>query len=157
MEVFKISIEQETENEILYYSKLFQTTTGINEYLNIKWNEWFLDEEEYTEKTEKTEKTLNKKEKIINTILNDLKPILSQVENDSDDIDSSDESDISDEDIDNYWEIPDKNIISVETINKILENNKINETRYAKILEYGTGNIAKHAIVVKINKIILGN
>ena len=61
----------------------------------------------------------------------------------------------TDSDDEEKWDIPDKEIISIQTLKNIADNNKINETRSAKILEYGEGNVAKYAIVVKLNKIII--
>jgi hypothetical protein len=141
IEIFKVSIEQETEHEILMYSKLFQTLEGVNSYLNIKWNEWFLEENDSLEKvslnTEEVDKSCNLSSKSS--------------------ICSSDINDTDSEDSEEKWDIPDKEIISIQTLKNIVENNKINETRSIKILEYGEGNIAKYAIVVRLNKIIVGN
>lgn len=140
IEVFNISIEQETEHEILRYNKFFQTLKGVNKYLNIKWREWFLDEETNISEDNNSVKSLEE----VN--LNNEK---------SSEKSSICSSDISDSDGEESWDIPDKELISIPTLTNIVNNNKINETRSAKILEYGEGNIAKYAIVVRLNKIII--
>jgi len=141
IEVFKISIEQETEHELLRYNKLFQTLKGVNKYLNIKWNEWFFDEENNNSEDEKESVKSLEELKLNNQKSSEKSSVCS--------------SDISDTDGEETWDIPDKELISIQTLTNIVNNNKINETRSAKILEYGEGNIAKYAIVVRLNKIII--
>lgn len=144
IEVFNISIEQETEHEILRYNKFFQTLKGVNKYLTIKWCEWFLDDEDNLDKI-----SINsRKDKDSGEIENK-----DEKTSEKSSVCSSDISDLSDEE--EKWDIPDKQIISVETLKNIVDNNKINETRSVKILEYGEGNVAKYAIVVRLNKIII--
>jgi hypothetical protein len=136
IEVFNVSIEQETENEILRYNKFFQSLEGVNKYLNIKWNEWFLDEESSNNLEEMSVKSLE------NINSNSEKSSVCS-------------SDVSDSDREDTWDIPDKELISIQTLKNIVCNNKINETRSAKILEYGEGNMAKYVIVIRLNKFII--